>query len=401
MFGSTVLGCAAGLLMALDGMHFVLSRTALLDIFLMFFILAAFGALVLDRDQRRRRWLRVHRGRRRPARPGPGQPARRSPCRGGGWPPRVLLGCALGVKWSAPVLPARHSCCWCCWWEVGARRSAGVRRPIRRHPPRRDRLAARSAGRHRPASTWRPGPAGSSPTTATSGTGCATTGSTELPVLGRAAEPVALPPRGVQLPQRPDQTRTPTSPGRGSGCCWAGRSRSTGPATGPAAPPAARPRCCCSARRCCGGRSCRRWRRTAWFGIARRDWRAGAILVDDRGRRSLPWFYYVSTAARCSTSTPCRREPFLILAVVYVLGAIMTPPPGSPPGRRTDRHWSARSWPGTFVLLVALTSRTSIRSSPGSRSRTPTGRRGCGSAAAGSSLRQMQKRPPSSMEGGR
>ena len=61
MFGSIVLGCAAGLLMAFDGMHFVLSRTALLDIFLMFFVLAAFGALVLDRDQRRPRWLRVAR----------------------------------------------------------------------------------------------------------------------------------------------------------------------------------------------------------------------------------------------------------------------------------------------------------------------------------------------------
>ena len=57
MFRSTALGLAAGLLMALDGMEFVLSRTALLDIFLMFFILAAFGCLVMDRDQRRRRWL--------------------------------------------------------------------------------------------------------------------------------------------------------------------------------------------------------------------------------------------------------------------------------------------------------------------------------------------------------
>src|SRR5687767_557114 len=58
MFGSTVLGCAAGLLMAFDGMHFVLSRSALLDIFLFFLLLAAFGMLILDRDQRRRRWAR-------------------------------------------------------------------------------------------------------------------------------------------------------------------------------------------------------------------------------------------------------------------------------------------------------------------------------------------------------
>ena len=60
MFRSTVLGATAGLLMALDGMHFVLSRTAILDIFVMFFVVAAFACLVLDRDHRRRAWLRGH-----------------------------------------------------------------------------------------------------------------------------------------------------------------------------------------------------------------------------------------------------------------------------------------------------------------------------------------------------
>ncbi|MER6596510.1 phospholipid carrier-dependent glycosyltransferase, partial [Micromonospora purpureochromogenes] len=59
MFRSTTLGCAAGLLLALDGFHLVLSRTALLDIFLLLFVLAAFGALVLDRDARRRHWARA------------------------------------------------------------------------------------------------------------------------------------------------------------------------------------------------------------------------------------------------------------------------------------------------------------------------------------------------------
>ena len=43
MFGSTMLGAAAGLLMALDGFHFVLSRTAILDIFVAFFVVAAFA----------------------------------------------------------------------------------------------------------------------------------------------------------------------------------------------------------------------------------------------------------------------------------------------------------------------------------------------------------------------
>ncbi len=71
MFHSTVLGCAAGLLMALDGFHLVLSRTALLDIFLLFFVLAAFGALVLDRDARRQRWLRAMEAGLDPSRSGP------------------------------------------------------------------------------------------------------------------------------------------------------------------------------------------------------------------------------------------------------------------------------------------------------------------------------------------
>jgi len=45
--------------MALDGFELVLSRTAILDIFVLFFALAAFGCLVLDRDARRARWLRA------------------------------------------------------------------------------------------------------------------------------------------------------------------------------------------------------------------------------------------------------------------------------------------------------------------------------------------------------
>jgi dolichyl-phosphate-mannose-protein mannosyltransferase len=52
---STLLGCTAGLLLALDGLEFVLSRTGILDIFLMFFVLAAFGALLVDRDVSRGR----------------------------------------------------------------------------------------------------------------------------------------------------------------------------------------------------------------------------------------------------------------------------------------------------------------------------------------------------------
>ena len=51
MTRSTMLGCVAGLLVALDGLELVLSRTAILDIFVMFWVLAAFGLLVIDRDK--------------------------------------------------------------------------------------------------------------------------------------------------------------------------------------------------------------------------------------------------------------------------------------------------------------------------------------------------------------
>ena len=55
MFRSTALGVIAGILLSVDGLEFVQSRTAMLDIFLMFWVLAAFGCLVIDRDDGRRR----------------------------------------------------------------------------------------------------------------------------------------------------------------------------------------------------------------------------------------------------------------------------------------------------------------------------------------------------------
>ncbi|GAA2743362.1 dolichyl-phosphate-mannose--protein mannosyltransferase [Kitasatospora cinereorecta] len=53
LFRSTLLGCVAGLLLAVDGLHFVMSRAALLDLVVMFWFVAAFGFLLLDRDHSR------------------------------------------------------------------------------------------------------------------------------------------------------------------------------------------------------------------------------------------------------------------------------------------------------------------------------------------------------------
>ena len=52
---STLVGGIAGLLLIADGVSFVAARTALLDGFLAFFVVAAFGALIVDRDQVRER----------------------------------------------------------------------------------------------------------------------------------------------------------------------------------------------------------------------------------------------------------------------------------------------------------------------------------------------------------
>jgi dolichyl-phosphate-mannose-protein mannosyltransferase len=50
--GSTLLGCIAGLLMAVDGSAIVMSRISLLDNFVMFFALLGVGAMLLDRAWR-------------------------------------------------------------------------------------------------------------------------------------------------------------------------------------------------------------------------------------------------------------------------------------------------------------------------------------------------------------
>jgi dolichyl-phosphate-mannose--protein O-mannosyl transferase len=50
MMRSNLFGFIAGLLMAMEGMSLVLARTAILDIFLQTFVIAGFGALVIDRD---------------------------------------------------------------------------------------------------------------------------------------------------------------------------------------------------------------------------------------------------------------------------------------------------------------------------------------------------------------
>ena len=122
LFRSDLLGTLAGGLLAIDGLAIVHSRTALLDGFLMLLVLLAFGALVIDRDRAHAR-LAVATGPPRAAsRWGPGLGVR-------GWrlTAGVLLGLALGTKWSAVWFIAAFGLL-TVGWDATARRRARVRR---------------------------------------------------------------------------------------------------------------------------------------------------------------------------------------------------------------------------------------------------------------------------------
>lgn len=122
MTGSTLLGGLAGLLLALDGLHFVQSRVAMLDVFVVFWVVAVFAALVVDRDQLRAGLAsstveELQRGGRLGRRP---------------WRlvAGVCAGAAVATKWSA-VFPLALAVLLSLVWEASARRSAGVARPRR------------------------------------------------------------------------------------------------------------------------------------------------------------------------------------------------------------------------------------------------------------------------------
>jgi dolichyl-phosphate-mannose-protein mannosyltransferase len=92
-----------------------------------------------------------------------------------------------------------------------------------------------------------------------------------------------------------------------------------------------------------------------WFGVARRDWRAYAIGACVAGGL-LPWFYFAVADGRTMFSFYVLPAlPFLILTVTYVLGAIMTPVGGTARGeKRTDRQMVGTVVAGAYVLIVAL-----------------------------------------------
>ncbi|MFC8229990.1 dolichyl-phosphate-mannose--protein mannosyltransferase [Streptomyces sp. NPDC057287] len=132
LFRSTFLGCLAGTLLAVDGLHFVMSRTALLDLVLMFFVLAAFGCFLIDRDWARRKLAAAlpvdEEGLLRPD-------AHVAETLRLGWRPwriaaGLMLGLAFATKWNGLYILAAFGVM-AVLWDVGARRTAGAVQPYR------------------------------------------------------------------------------------------------------------------------------------------------------------------------------------------------------------------------------------------------------------------------------
>lgn len=121
---STLIGAIAGILMISDGLTFVTSRVGMLDIFLVVFIVAALGCLVVDRDQvRARMQVVLDEGRIHDSPFGP-----RLGVRWWRFGAGVLLGISCGTKWNGLFFIVFYGVM-CVGMDVAARRSAGVTRP--------------------------------------------------------------------------------------------------------------------------------------------------------------------------------------------------------------------------------------------------------------------------------
>ena len=123
--GSIVVACLAGFALAIDGLHLTMSRLALLDGFLTFWIVCAVACLAADRD-----WLRQRL---------PGNPRR--PWQ---WAAGVCFGLACGTKWNGVYALAVFGVI-IVLWEVAERLRARDGQPHRRDaggPPVRELVEA-------------------------------------------------------------------------------------------------------------------------------------------------------------------------------------------------------------------------------------------------------------------
>ncbi|MBB2945969.1 dolichyl-phosphate-mannose--protein O-mannosyl transferase [Actinoplanes lutulentus] len=348
LFHSIVLAGTAGLLMTLDGFQLVLSRTSLLDIFLGLFILLTFAAMVLDRDHYRRSWQRHLDSGYDPA------TTARLPLIVPWWllVAGITFGMACGVKWSA-LFFAPFFAALVIVWRVQARRSAGIRGPI-------------IAGILGDLGWLVLAFVLTFLVYLASWTGWFVTdtgyfrhyreanGMSEPPIIGALLNLAHYHSEAYNFHSGLTEKHTYQSwpwqwllLGRPVAFYWNGNGD-------------------CGASNCAAeilllGTPILWWSflpalgALVWFGIARRDWRAYAIFTGAVAGL-LPWFYFAVADGRTMFSFYVLPAlPFLILAVVYVLGAIMTPPTGLVAGpSRSDRQLVGTVVLTTFVVLVAL-----------------------------------------------
>lgn len=124
MARSTLVGAIAGILLIADGLTFVSSRIGMLDIFMGVLVTAAFGCLIVDRDEVRARIAKAdYEGRIDASEWGP-----RLGVRWWRFGAGVLLGLSCGTKWSGMYFILAFGLM-SVYFDVSARRAYGVRRP--------------------------------------------------------------------------------------------------------------------------------------------------------------------------------------------------------------------------------------------------------------------------------
>ncbi|MCB5280914.1 MULTISPECIES: phospholipid carrier-dependent glycosyltransferase [unclassified Arthrobacter] len=347
LFRSLTLGAVAGVLLAVDGHHLVMSRTSLLDIFLMFWVLAAFGALLMDRDDGRRR-LAVRLGRQAGAAPD-GRPdllqLASGPWLGIRWwrlAAGVCLGLAVGTKWSGLFFLAGFGLL-TVFWDLSARRIAGIHGWI-------------SGGILKDGI---PAFLGIVPVAALVYTATWTGWFLSKDAYFRnwaAAVPSAewgwLPNAVRSLAHyhleayRFHQGLSSEHPYEASAWSWLVLGRPT--SFFYESPKPGSPGCdtaSCTTAILSVGNPVIWWGAAVCLGVllfwwaGRRDWRAGAVLAAV-GAGYLPWFLYPERTMFYFYAVSF--EPFLVLALVYCLGLVL--------GQRTDPLWRRRS--GLYLVTL-------------------------------------------------